>query len=459
MVDISALRYMFYGVGPKEIGATKSLDDVPGYVIAAIPCFFFLIGVELIVAFAKGEKLYRQNDTIVSILQGSTQMIVSIWWAFLLMTSYSWVYDRFHVVEFDRSSWGVWLGCLAIVDCGYYWMHRHAHTFHLFWSAHSVHHSGEDYNLATALRQGVFQNLFSWLYLLPGALFFHPLVFAHHKSLNTLYQFWIHTTLVGSLGPLEYVLNTASHHRMHHRPPGNCNYAGVLIIWDRMFGTFVAELEKQDYYGLARQYDTFDPVYANVEHLFRMSKNCGPSQKRDMWFYLGLLVKRRVKHKAVFQPQKLFEPLPTGIASFWGTSAPNRRVRYDGAPSAKCIWVRIYVSLLFAGSIFFALVLLQHHKYTTEAELAIAQLVCLAYFVSIGRLFDGFEKGQLINTCRVVTFLVLALWGPFYGQMNLTTPSRKTLLKVFQTTCLVDAVFWGACTIMMRLKSPTKKVD
>ena len=92
-----------------------------------------------------------------------------------------------------------------------------------------------------------------------------------HSGLNTLGQFWIHTTAIGDCGILEYVLNTPSHHRMHHRPPGNCNYAAILIIWDRMFETFVSEREQQRYYGLAKSHESFDPVWANVEHFRRMA--------------------------------------------------------------------------------------------------------------------------------------------------------------------------------------------
>ena len=90
-------------------------------------------------------------------------------------------------------------------------------------------------------------------------------------QLNTLYMFWIHTDLVGRLPwPLEDMLNTPSHHRLHHRPPGNCNYAGVLIVWDKLFGTFVAETSRRAVYGLAKQPNTFDPLALNTNHLHRM---------------------------------------------------------------------------------------------------------------------------------------------------------------------------------------------
>lgn len=136
-------------------------------------------------------------------------------------------------------------------DLGYYWAHRMFHEYHIMWVGHSVHHSGEDYNLGCALRQGVGQPMFGWLFYTPLALLgFHPNAYAAHAQLNLLFMFLLHTDCVGRM-PLgiEYIFNTPSAHRMHHRPPGNCNYAGMLIIWDRMFGTYEPELERHDVYG------------------------------------------------------------------------------------------------------------------------------------------------------------------------------------------------------------------
>ena len=190
------------------------------------------------------------------------------------------------------------MGC----DLGYYFLHRTAHEWQLLWSAHSVHHSGERYNLATALRQGAFQSAYSWFFYIPLAAMGLPVThFIRHNRLNTIYQFWIHTEVVGRCPWLiELVMNTASHHRLHHRPPGNCNYAGVLIIWDRLFCTFQSERhltttrvlttgkDKQVesctetprgvIYGLARPLNNYDPVYANLCHLLRL---CEVNGSRD----------------------------------------------------------------------------------------------------------------------------------------------------------------------------------
>jgi hypothetical protein len=141
-----------------------------------------------------------------------------------------------------------------------------------------VHHQSEDYNLSVALRQSWFQSFFSFAFYLPLAIVgFEPLMFAVVISFNTLYQFWIHTETIGKLGPLEWVFNTPSHHRVHHGSNPKYidkNHAGSLIIWDRLFGTFQEEDEKV-YYGITSPLNSWNPVWANFHYwveLWELSK-------------------------------------------------------------------------------------------------------------------------------------------------------------------------------------------
>ncbi|KFQ89616.1 Alkylglycerol monooxygenase, partial [Phoenicopterus ruber ruber] len=139
----------------------------------------------------------------------------------------------------------------------------------ILWAAHQVHHSSEDYNLFTALRQSVLQKYTSWIFNLPMALFIPPSVFAVHLQFNLLYQFWIHTEVITNLGPLEWILNTPSHHRVHHGRNPYCidkNYGGTLIIWDRIFGTFEAE-DAKVVYGLTHPVNSFDPIMLQLRPL------------------------------------------------------------------------------------------------------------------------------------------------------------------------------------------------
>ncbi|KAI4811377.1 hypothetical protein KUCAC02_014287, partial [Chaenocephalus aceratus] len=134
------------------------------------------------------------------------------------------------------------------------------------WAAHQVHHSSEYYNLTTALRQSLTQQFTSWIFYLPMALIAPPAVFAVHIELNLLYQFWIHTELIKNLGPLEWVFNTPTHHKVHHGRNSYCidkNYGGILIIWDRLFGTFAAEKDKV-VFGLVSPINTFEILYVQL---------------------------------------------------------------------------------------------------------------------------------------------------------------------------------------------------
>jgi len=222
-----------------------------------------------------------------------------------------------------------WILLMMGVDFAYYWAHRCLHVFHIGWAAHSVHHSGEDYNLATALRQGALQPLMTWIFSLPLALVFPAESVLIHLQLNTLYQFWIHTEFCGRLGFLEYIFNTPFHHRMHHRPPGNCNYAGVLILWDRLFQTYKCETERQDHYGLAQPVRTFQPLELNLHHWRKMAGNSNYCD--GLWRVIRTSFLPRAYHPLRFSPWALldpFEKMTTG--SSW--SLPDqRKVKYEGA--------------------------------------------------------------------------------------------------------------------------------
>lgn len=349
---------MFYCVPPSRLALTDGEQPLDLISTRGTPMFIILIALEYVGMSLRSpdNAAYRANDTLASISSGISQQLFGqvLQRALPLSAPYEFVYRKYRLVNFDVKRYPIttWLALLLGVDLAYYWGHRLLHVFHAGWSAHSVHHSGEDYNLATALRQGSLQSLFTWILNLPMALVFPPASFAMHVQLNTLYQFWIHTELVGRLGPLEYILNTPFHHRMHHRPPGNCNYAGVLIIWDRLFGTYQTETKRLDYYGLAASPGTFDPIYLNLQHwrkIFRLHI------EKPEW--LPLLFRRlvavRTKHRFSCWPQALvqpFEPVSDGGSSWALPHGPLRRPKFDGA--RLLAWKRL--AALFSTLIGFA---------------------------------------------------------------------------------------------------------
>ena len=238
------------------------------YIVLAIPVFFLLIGLELLITRLQEKDYYRLSDSIGDLSCGIVDQLLEVFAKTALFAGYAYLYTRHRFFSVPMESWTAWVVCFIGVDFLYYWFHRMSHEVNAFWAAHVVHHQSEEYNLAVALRQGAFQGWFSWAFYLPLALVgFPPLMFLTLSSINTLYQFWIHTRVIGRLGPLEWVLNTPSNHRVHHgRNPKyiDRNHGGTLIVWDRLFGTFKAE-EEEPVYGVTTPLKSWNPVWANLQ--------------------------------------------------------------------------------------------------------------------------------------------------------------------------------------------------
>ena len=236
-------------------------------IVASIPLFFILIGIEILAARILDRRVYRFADSFADLGCGMIEQLLGVFVKVALFAAYLWLYANARLFDLPEQSWVVFAACFLGVDFLYYWFHRKSHEIGAFWAAHSVHHQSEEYNLSVALRQGAFQSFFSWVFYLPLAVLgFPPVVFITCSALNTLYQFWIHTRLIGKLGPLEWVFNTPSHHRVHHgRNPQyiDRNHAGVFIIWDRMFGSFVQETDEERIrYGIVKQLGTFNLLHS-----------------------------------------------------------------------------------------------------------------------------------------------------------------------------------------------------
>ncbi|MFL5320876.1 MAG: sterol desaturase family protein [Myxococcaceae bacterium] len=239
----------------------------------AVPLFFMFIGVELLIAKKMGRKVYRFADSITDLACGMTNQVIAIVFGAALLAGYTFFYDR--ATLFHVPMWAQWLVAFVGVDFLYYWWHRASHEVNFFWAAHVVHHSSEDYNLAVALRQGAFTSMTSWPFYLPLAfLGVSPIVFATMVALSTLYQFWIHTELVKPMPAVDRVINTPSAHRVHHAINLRYldkNYAAILMIWDRMFGSFEPETEVP-VYGISVPLNSFSPLWAQLHYWGEMWK-------------------------------------------------------------------------------------------------------------------------------------------------------------------------------------------
>lgn len=232
-------------------------------ILVAIPLFFGLIGVELVAARARGRSVYRFADAIADLGCGIGQQATNVFTKLIELAAYAWIFEHLRLTTWD--GWTAWIGGFILVDLAFYGWHWASHRVNVMWAAHGVHHQSQDYNLAVALRQEWFSFPFKLPFHLPFALLgLDPLIFFTCSALNTLYQFWIHTELIGKLGPLELVMNTPSHHRVHHgvNPAYiDRNHGGVFIVWDRLFGTFTEESEAP-VFGTVDPLQSWSPVWA-----------------------------------------------------------------------------------------------------------------------------------------------------------------------------------------------------
>ncbi|MEW2520694.1 sterol desaturase family protein [Actinacidiphila alni] len=240
------------------------MPQLPDVVLWSIPAFVLLTVVEMVsYRFHPDEDAagYGGKDTATSLSMGLGSLVTDALWKIPVVAIYSGVY-ALTPLRVPVEWWTLPLMLLA-QDFFYYWSHRGHHVIRILWACHVVHHSSRNFNLSTALRQP-WTSLTSWPFYLPLiALGVHPAALAFCSSVNLLYQFWIHTERVDKLAaPLEFVLNTPSHHRVHHASQGGYldrNFGGILIVWDRLFGSFTAEVETP-VYGLTKNIATYNPL-------------------------------------------------------------------------------------------------------------------------------------------------------------------------------------------------------
>lgn len=251
-------------------------------ILIAIPAFLFLLLTEWFVGRWRGVEVFERKDTATSLTMGTGKLVIGLGvdalLLILLVATRGLGENLLKLPTIAMDQWWHWALAVVVFDFLFYWMHRSHHVVRVGWAGHVTHHSSQRYNLATALRQSWTEHITAIPFWLPMALIGFPaeavlIVYAF----SLLYQFWVHTELIDRLGPLEWIMNTPSHHRVHHGSNLKYldrNFAGTFIIWDRLFGTFqVEDRDEPVEYGLIENITTHNPLKVAFHEWIAMGRD------------------------------------------------------------------------------------------------------------------------------------------------------------------------------------------
>ena len=371
-------------------------------ILYATPVFFVLIVAELIWGVARGRNTYRLADTITSLGQGILSQVSGAFTRVFRVTLYALAFDYIALWRLPEDALWVWLFALLSYDFCYYWVHRSGHRVNAFWASHSVHHSSEDFNLGTALRQTSTGFWWTWIYYLPLAVLgVPPKVFAAVALIDLLYQFWVHTEHVGKLGWFDRVFVSPSNHRVHHGVNDayvDKNYGGVLILWDRLFGTFEEERDSEPVvYGTRAPLATWNPfivswrIYGEMIAASTRTKSWG-----DKWRVWAKPPGWQARDAPAYPPFEL--------------EAFRRFEAHVSRPMQVYTLVQFLIGLAMAAH-FGAI----QTKLAFPAQLAYAGLVVVS-LLCLGGLLENRRWARVLEVLRWVTMVAGVLWfGRWFG--------------------------------------------
>ncbi|GFT96528.1 alkylglycerol monooxygenase [Nephila pilipes] len=427
--NFDSLGRLFYIVSPNQT-TFKYVREVPNYIDSTYTDLVMLVILEIFISRLLKKPYIRINDSIANLSQGMLMEFTRIFVPGGRVALYMYIHLKFRLVDLPWNSPVTWWICFLGVDFVYYWTHRGAHTINILWATHIVHHSSEDYNIMTNVRQSILQAFLLWMLYLPLALIVPVTAFLVHLQFSYIYQFWIHTELIRSLGPLEYILNTPSHHRVHHGANKNSidkNFGGTLIIWDRLFGTFEAEKE-EIVYGLTHPVGTFGIMQIQFNYCVDMYNKCRQ--------YKGWKNKLSVFIKGPgWSPGKPWLGDPKDIPEI---KAPAKKYNpyLPGWCKIYTIWhffliIQGYSSIMNMYTIFPSAVL-----YSTLTF----EIISLIF---IGLFLDRSIYAQNVEIMRCVIFFIIDYYLYYYTNYSLTSMHAKWIPEILvQTTYAVSFFFW-----------------
>uniref|UniRef100_A0A914DPU7 Alkylglycerol monooxygenase n=1 Tax=Acrobeloides nanus TaxID=290746 RepID=A0A914DPU7_9BILA len=441
-LDLTNLRHIFYLITPYET-AVSTLEQVPNYNIQVSAWWLTLIFLEFVVLKLIGhDDRFALNDSITSICAGMLSQCFKFGGRAIAIFAYVFIWNNFRLIELPWDSAWTWILCFLFQDFMYYLGHRAVHEAGFFWGLHTIHHSSEYYNLSTALRQAAIQDVGLAIYDVFQAFCIPPPIFLVHRYFSEIFQFWLHTSLLGSLGPLGIVFNTPSYHRVHHGRNPYCidrNFGGVFIIWDKMFYTF--EPERPDdlpIYGLVTNEKTFNQLWLQFHTLKELlfDKWCMKNEKGEHIFNTWL-----EKLKAIYFPPGYFPGVKVVPFFHWWSMADHT----DGIPPVEFpvqkynpelpMWKKLYCLSHFL----LLLCIFLHFEYDRLELSYVDFTIKIAFFVctmqSFGAFFDNNWYAPYLEIFRcvsVVGYYVVKLFD-VHGLL----PNRVFMITAFASSTLM----------------------
>ncbi len=377
------------------------------YLFYAIPIFAFLVFVEHIASKAMGIKINRAPDMISSLSSGLTNTSKDAIKFGVVLVGYSSIVENITIYKVEN----LWIAipiAFLVQDFSGYWLHRMNHRVNIFWNRHVIHHSSEEFNLSCGLRQSISTIFkFSAILFIPAALLgIDPMIFAILGPIHLFMQFWYHTQLIGNMGFLEKIIVTPSHHRVHHAINPEYldrNYGQILILWDRIFGTFQPEISNiKPVYGVLRPVKTWNPILINFKHTYQLCK--------DAWRTKSYYDKLRIWFMPTgWRPDdvKLIYPIEN-------LKNPKDQIKYDTKHSMIFIswsWIQFGISLLMMLHMFSIIHLNQNYFGS------IYVIIIFIHIFSFTSLLDNQKYSIFIESFKILCILSIFYYNGFswYG--------------------------------------------
>lgn len=407
------------------------MEEYGKILVFVMPIFLILIILEKIYGHYKGEDTSPNMDSVSSVSSGMVNSLKDVLGLSITLVSYDWIASKIALFDLDATVLTYVIGFIAIDFYGY-WSHRLSHQINFLWNKHAIHHSSEEFNLACALRQPIssFVNLFTFL-LIPAALLGVPSkVIAITLPIHLFLQFWYHTKHIKKIGFLEHILVSPSHHRVHHAINPEYmdkNHSQIFIIWDKLFGTFQAELAAvPPVFGITRPARTRNPIRINFQHLSLLITDAWRAEnwkdKFTIWF-----------KPTGWRPENFEEKYPvtkiTNVYNFekYGTQHSKKLMYWSIFQAIVTLLLISYlynsIALIGLPNVFIygAFIFLTVYSYTELMDTRKISIVweSIRFVVGIGLIFyfgDWFGMNQLFPFASyiIAAYLLLSLVVTLY---------------------------------------------